>query len=461
MSNNKHRIKGIINGAAFAAVLSLYVFVEAAFMPQGLAVAQQQESLGVGWRQETGRRQKAVPKHEVGWRQETGRRQKAVPEHEVGWGQETGRRQKAVPEHEVGWRQESGRRQETGRRQESGRRQGDGRRPVIGIAWVSDSTGVNANNYLDSTIAILGGCPVRLAQVVPGEAWKADSLGMVALECAERIRKEGYEPSNAASVMEGIDAVIFPGGGDISNTLYAKYVAPLVNEGFDPSRDISDYLLMDYCIRDQVPILCICRGEQMLGIYSGATLIQDIPLYCQVTGLINANTHRMPADAPQRNYARHDVCITDTSSLIHGIVLNDSIRKAPSWHHQAIGDVQGTPLKVTAEFTDSTGLCIVEAVERTDVPYAIGIQFHPEYVCRRFLIDGAEEDPCDFKSCLGIFKSLIMQAKSMQAKSMQAKSVQAKSVQARSMQAKSMQAKSMQARSMQAKSAQAKSMQAK
>ena len=386
MANNKYRIKGIINGASFVAVLSLCVFVEAAFRPRSLAAAQQQESVGMRWKQE------AEPKLEVRLRQE------AEPKREVRL------RQEAEPKRESGWRQRAERKQE------------DNRRPVIGIAWISDSTGVNANNYLDSTISILGGRPVRLAQVVPGEAWKTDSLGMVALECAERIRKEGYEASNAESVMEGIDAVIFPGGGDISNTLFAKYVAPLVNEGFDPTRDISDYLLMDYCIRNEVPILCICRGEQMLGIYSEARLIQDIPIYCQVTGHINANTHRMPADAPKRNYARHDVCITDTSSLIYGIVQTDCIRKVPSWHHQAIGDVQGTPLKVTAEFTDSTGLCIVEAVERTDVPYALGIQFHPEYVCRKFLIDGAEDDPCDLKSCLGIFKSLIMQAGSTRAK---------------------------------------------
>jgi putative glutamine amidotransferase len=283
-------------------------------------------------------------------------------------------------------------------------------RPVIGIAWVSDSVSVGLNNYLDSTIVLAGGRPVRLSRVQSDSAWRIDSLGMVDIDCARMIRADGYRASNAADVMDGVDAVIFPGGEDISNTLYANYVEPVTNEAVNPVRDVSDYLLMDYCINKKVPILCICRGEQMLGVYSGAPLIQDIPLYCKTVGLNNADTHRMPPGTPHRTYARHDVSITDNGSLIHGIVRANRIKGVPSWHHQAIYSTTGTPLKVTASYTDPEGLCIIEAVERTDVPFAIGVQFHPEYACRRHFIDGVSDEKGDFERCFDIIKALVRRA---------------------------------------------------
>lgn len=158
-------------------------------------------------------------------------------------------------------------------------------KPVIGIAWRSDNNDA-FYQYWETTIKEAGGYPVHLQQVKSNDNWYSsydmlaptyvDSDGMLSQKCATTIKKNGYAYSNAADVMNGIDAVFFPGGEDISTTLFSIPEQMLVNEGFNPTRDISDYLLMDYCLSKDVPIFCICRGAQMLAIASGASLIQDM-----------------------------------------------------------------------------------------------------------------------------------------------------------------------------------------
>ena len=78
--------------------------------------------------------------------------------------------------------------------------------------------------------------------------------------------------------MQGIDGVFFTGGEDVSPSLFAKPQTE-ANEGeeINATRDISDYTLMAYCLENDVPTLGACRGEQVLGIVSGAGFIQDIP----------------------------------------------------------------------------------------------------------------------------------------------------------------------------------------
>ena len=49
----------------------------------------------------------------------------------------------------------------------------------------------------------------------------------------------------------------------------------------------------------------------------------------------------------------------------------------PSWHHQAVRSIEGTNLIVSAT-TETCGITMVEAIERTDKEFALGLQFHPE-----------------------------------------------------------------------------------
>ena len=112
----------------------------------------------------------------------------------------------------------------------------------------------------------------------------------------------------------------------------------------------------------------------MLSVVSGARMIQDLRTYFEERGQSYADEHRIEATAEhRRDFAVHDVNITDPSSLLWQIVGSAMVSKVPSWHHQAVRSVEGTPLKVSA-VTNTNGIDIIEAVERTDKPFFIGLQ---------------------------------------------------------------------------------------
>ncbi|MBQ0070323.1 MAG: gamma-glutamyl-gamma-aminobutyrate hydrolase family protein, partial [Spirochaetales bacterium] len=87
-----------------------------------------------------------------------------------------------------------------------------------------------------------------------------------------------------------------------------------------------------------------------------------------------------------RTYVPHSVQIlegTKLFSLLGTVVLNG----VPSWHHQAVRSIEGTPLLVSAT-TETQGETIIEGVERTDKTFAIGIQWHPEFIASGNSPDG-------------------------------------------------------------------------
>jgi putative glutamine amidotransferase len=107
-------------------------------------------------------------------------------------------------------------------------------------------------------------------------------------------------------------------------------------------------------------------------------MIQDLGTFFDEQGKTYHYQHREePVEGKTRDFAIHDVTVTDSSSLLRKIVGTDVIRDVPSWHHQAVRSVEGTPLKVTA-ITPTEGIDIIEAVERTDKRFIIGVQYHPE-----------------------------------------------------------------------------------
>ena len=68
------------------------------------------------------------------------------------------------------------------------------------------------------------------------------------------------------------------------------------------------------------------------------------------------------------------------------LVSADVIRNVPSWHHQAVKSTEGTRLAVTG-VTETSGVDMIEAVERPDKDFVLGVQFHPEIAVVRNLDD--------------------------------------------------------------------------
>lgn len=267
----------------------------------------------------------------------------------------------------------------------------------VGLAWQPNP---KANDRVVRSIELAGGEAVLLQQVRP-VGWDYDSLllnnnyvdsnGVLLSEYAERVKLSSWHDTNAAQVLEGVDAVVFLGGGDISSTLF-RVPESWGGETCDAARDVSEYLTMAYCLDHDIPVMGLCRGMQMLSVVSGASMIQDLGTYYSAKGVDYDNLHRSLRDENgNRHYTPHDVLVTDHNSRLYAIAKSDTIKNVPSLHHQVVSSIDGTQLKVTG-VTHTQGVDIIEAVERKDKGFALGVQFHPEEAVRKNLYEDPDAD---------------------------------------------------------------------
>lgn len=163
-------------------------------------------------------------------------------------------------------------------------------------------------------------------------------------------------------MIKQVHALILSGGGDPDAFLYGCEALP--KQGYvQPDRDRMELYLARYALRTKLPLLGICRGAQIMALAQGGTLYQDITEVAAVQ-------HQQKAP---RNYPIHGVTVLK-ESLLYQITGLKSFR-VNSFHHQAIRKV-GKGMKVAAVATDD----IIEAVEVPLHPFALGVQWHPEWL---------------------------------------------------------------------------------
>ena len=158
------------------------------------------------------------------------------------------------------------------------------------------------------------------------------------------------------------DGVIITGGADVDPESYGAE-KQLYCGTTDLKRDQMEIGLCHTAIRMDKPLLCICRGEQILNCALGGTLYQDISMEFS-----NQMFH------PQ--YARksdqvHEV-VTEAGSRLAEITGKERFL-VNSRHHQAVWKL-GEGLKVSAYAPDG----LIEGIELPDKRFAIGVQWHPE-----------------------------------------------------------------------------------
>lgn len=233
-----------------------------------------------------------------------------------------------------------------------------------------------------------------------------DEHGILLSSLAQKVKTNLWKHSNVETIAKDIDCVIFPGGSDICPTLWKQEGEWHGIEGdteYVAERDVSDYLLMSYCLEKNIPTLAICRGMQMLSVVSGAKMINDIPAYFASQGKDDGDTHR---DPEKKVFAAHDVSIIDTDSLLYQSTHTSVLKNVPSWHHQGVASVNDTKLTVTAE-TLTDGIRIIEAVERKDLTFCVGVQFHPEVAVRKIVDkEGDATNYMDLESASSLFWAL-------------------------------------------------------
>jgi len=227
-------------------------------------------------------------------------------------------------------------------------------RPRVGIPWRTSQEEIERNhpkikNYEDA-VRRAGGEPVLLTLSDP-----------LALDLA----------------LPTLDAFVLPGSP--SDVAPAEYGA--VNRGLsepaDLAREATDRTILKHAFAEQKPVLAICYGCQLLNVYLGGTLIQDLRAETGTTV-----PHRKKDLIPEpRDDPRHPAAFERGSRLA---AITGSVQgEVNSSHHQAI-QAPGKNLRVTAHADDGT----VEGIEWTgDANWVVGVQWHPE----RMLGDAAAD----------------------------------------------------------------------
>lgn len=184
----------------------------------------------------------------------------------------------------------------------------------------------------------------------------------------ECVRRAGGVPvlipsdvKEAAEVCERLDGVVFTGGGDIDPKFY-KGVHHVQIYNVDEGRDEGEFRIAEVILEQHIPTLAICRGVQLLNIFLGGTLHEDIP---EIYG--EKIIHRLPP----RVACNHKVEIMPGTKL--ELIIGQSVTEIVSWHHQALKDV-AKDITVTARSLDG----VIEGIEIDSHPWLVGVQWHPE-----------------------------------------------------------------------------------
>ena len=175
----------------------------------------------------------------------------------------------------------------------------------------------------------------------------------------------GLSEADLLAILERIDGLILPGGGDIDPSFY-QGAAHVAVGGVDEDRDRVELFLARQAIRQAKPLLAICRGHQVLNVALGGTVWADIG--SQVPEAIR---HDYFGRIYPRNHLPHTVNVRAGSQL--AAILGQGDIWVNSFHHQGIEQL-AAGLRATAVAPDG----LIEGVEVTGHPFAIGVQWHPE-----------------------------------------------------------------------------------
>lgn len=210
-------------------------------------------------------------------------------------------------------------------------------RPCIGLTVDADETGREyrlARAYAEAVLAA-GGLPVPIA---------------------------ARDESAAGAYLALCQGIVITGGAfDIPPERYGDARRACCGRE-NPARTAFEWALCEAALAGQVPLLGVCNGMQLMNVVRGGTLYQDLAEDLGVQG------HEQP---PPRDAPSHAVDIVP-DSLLARLVGKEPLA-VNSTHHQAVRRA-GAGVLVSGRAPDG----VVEAIELPDLPFALGVQWHPE-----------------------------------------------------------------------------------
>jgi putative glutamine amidotransferase len=175
------------------------------------------------------------------------------------------------------------------------------------------------------------------------------------------------DPDRLEAIYRRLDGMVLPGGEDVAPDRYGERpIRDDLNE-VEPQRDRVELELARWAVRDDLPTLGICRGQQVLNVALGGSLYQDL-LYQKATQLEHSHLH-----GKGRSGLVHTVRLDPESRLAQ--LIDETVIDVNSLHHQAVKEV-APRLRITGRSEDG----VIEALEAPDHRFLISVQWHPEEI---------------------------------------------------------------------------------
>ena len=169
-----------------------------------------------------------------------------------------------------------------------------------------------------------------------------------------------------ARMLASVDVLLLCGGEDVEPSRYKMKPSPRLGKVNQP-RDAWEFLVLDEAVKRRLPVVGICRGCQLINVYFGGTLWQDLP-------------SERPGEVKHRGTHLHGVRLEASSRLARSLGATEM--QVNTSHHQAVRDL-APGFRAVAFAPDG----VVEAIESDAWPI-VGVQFHPE---KLFVLKGRDE----------------------------------------------------------------------
>ncbi|MGY6553677.1 MAG: gamma-glutamyl-gamma-aminobutyrate hydrolase family protein [Wenzhouxiangella sp.] len=238
-------------------------------------------------------------------------------------------------------------------------------RPVIGITG-PDQGGISAWWFTAWAVRRAGGKPLRIR---PGRPHPIDSVdGLIIgggadvspdLYGAETLPKfDSLKDKGMLGWRRLAGIVLFPLLFLIRRLLTTK------TSGLNQDRDALEKPLIAQALERKIPLLGICRGMQLLNVAAGGSLHQNIEGFYEEHPAIRSVLPRKKIEI-------------EADSRLAEILVTTRLR-VNALHSQAI-DQLGEDLRISAR--EASG--VVQAIEHGGQRFALGVQWHPEYLPQR------------------------------------------------------------------------------
>jgi putative glutamine amidotransferase len=191
--------------------------------------------------------------------------------------------------------------------------------------------------------------------------WAFSWLALRAAGARARRLRPPFRPEQ----LDGLGGIVIGGGANVDPARYEQQAA--IEYVYDVERDEFEWQMLGAAMQRELPLLGICRGAQLLNVFAGGSLWQNLT-----------------QDIPGLQLRRHVLARKDVT-IEPGTLLADVMRvhavKVNSLHRQGIRGI-GRGLRIAAHDADG----IVQAVEAepNHHPFLLGVQWHPEYLLNHF-----------------------------------------------------------------------------